>query len=72
MASVNDTIQNSNVTPLTPSKNSEMRVQLRQDFQNYLDGFRGGSHLKRTPSEFLFNPAKQLEHESVYSFPVRP
>ena len=72
MASVNDTIQNSNVTPLTPRQNSEVRVQLRRDFQNYLNGFAGISHLERTSHDFVFRPEKQLRDESVFKFPLRP
>jgi hypothetical protein len=72
MASVHDTIQNSNVTPLTYSNNREDWVQLRRDLQINLNGFAGSKQIKRARSQFLFDPSKQLEHESVYSFPVRP
>lgn len=72
MAFANDTVQNSNVTPLTPSQTSEVRMRLRQDFQNYLDGFAGRTHEKRNQPQSLFNTVEQLRAESVYSFPVRP
>jgi hypothetical protein len=72
MASVNDSIQNSNVTPLSPSKNSETQVQLRRDFQNYLEGFRGTTYIKRhQPAGILFDTVEHLHRKSDFLVPER-